>query len=66
MNLEGSAGISTFSPFWHPNLGHEPVHIDSVKTLDAECEKRGVFIKEAKKNERPKRLPQSEKEALHA
>lgn len=31
----------TFTPFWHPNLGHKPVYIQSWKQYKKELRDRG-------------------------
>lgn len=52
-----------FAAFWHPNLGHEPVYVDSARTLDKEMEKAQVFIGESPRREKYQRLPQTREEA---
>jgi len=66
MFIRSAPTVKNFKSFWHPHLGHEPVFVDSSKTLDRELEKRGSFIQEAPKGERAVRLPQSREEALNA
>lgn len=52
-----------FKSFWHPHLGHEPVHITSAKQLDRELESRHLTLREAPRRERHQRLPETEQEA---
>jgi hypothetical protein len=52
-----------FKAFWHPHLGHEPVYIESARALDRELERRGKYIKPARRRGPPERLPQSYEEA---
>lgn len=66
MDIKSAPKVGGFAPFWHPTLDHEPVYIDSAKTLDKELEKRGLHINEAKQGEKQRRLPQTRKEALNA
>ena len=57
-----SVNVPSFTPFWHPNLGHKPVLIDSAKTLDRELGKRKLHVNE-EHSRRRQRLPATAKEA---
>lgn len=56
---------SAFAQFYHPNLGHEPVLIDSARTFDREQQKAGVFVKDSPKREKFQHLPQTYNEAKY-
>ncbi len=66
MAIMSSPSISTFRSFWHPNLGHEPVYIESTKALDKELKERNMHIKEGRGGKSATRLPQTREEALNA
>ena len=65
MDIVSAPAIDSFKSFWHPSLDHEPVFINSAKTLDKELDRRNLHIKQAPKNEKFIRLPQSKEEAKH-
>lgn len=58
-----SVMTSHFTPFWHPNLGHEPVEITSASQLDKELGKRRLHVNEERSRKRV-RLPATKREAL--
>ncbi len=35
--------LDLFQPFWHEDMGHEPVYIKSRQHYKEECKKNGVY-----------------------
>lgn len=52
-----------FESFFHPNLGHHPVEITSVRQLDKELTERNLHIAEGRKREKFQHLPKTLREA---
>lgn len=57
--------VPNFSPFWHPNMGHEPVYIESAKAMDQELNRRNLHCDQGRGKMKKEHLPQTYKEAQH-
>ena len=57
--------IGHLPAFFHPHLGHDPVYIDSVRTMDRALATAKAHCPEGRRKEPYRRLPQSDGEARH-